>query len=103
VVEQGQCCDTYTALALCFWLQKLTGKRTTVASKDNSSHWFYFPFAADEEQQQQDVAAAVRPQPYVEERGDGMPRRRRNLGNRMMAQRRAQQAEEWVEGNAWCS
>lgn len=72
---------------------------TTVASKDNSSHWFYFPFAADEEQQQQDVAAAVRPQPYVEERGDGMPRRRRNLGNRMMAQRRAQQAEEWVEGN----
>ncbi|NXJ06803.1 DDRGK protein, partial [Odontophorus gujanensis] len=58
--------------------------------------------AADEEHQQ-DVAAAVRPRPYVEERGDGMPRHRRNLGNRMMAQRRAQQAEEWVEGNAWCS
>lgn len=75
---------------------------TTVASKDNSSHWFYFSSAADEEHQQ-DVAAAVRPQPYAEERGDGMPRRRRNLGNRMMAQRRAQQAEEWVEGNAWCS
>ncbi|NXL92927.1 DDRGK protein, partial [Alectura lathami] len=56
---------------------------------------------AAEEEHQQDVAAAAvaRPRPYVEERGEGMPRRRRNMGNRMMAQRRAQQAEEWVEGN----
>ncbi|NXE28285.1 DDRGK protein, partial [Ardeotis kori] len=56
--------------------------------------------AADEEHQQNVVAAAVaRPRPYAEERGDGMPRRRRNMGSRLMAQRRAQQAEDWVEGN----
>ncbi|KFV46636.1 DDRGK domain-containing protein 1, partial [Gavia stellata] len=56
--------------------------------------------AADEEHQQNVAAAAVvRPRPHAEERGDGMPRRRRNMGNRMMAQRRAQQAEDWVEGN----
>lgn len=30
----------------------------------------------------------------AEERGAGMPRRRRNLGSRVMAQRRAQRAEE---------
>ncbi|KFV89646.1 DDRGK domain-containing protein 1, partial [Fulmarus glacialis] len=58
--------------------------------------------AADEEHQQNVAAAAVaRPRPHAEERGDGMPRRRRNMGNRMMAQRRAQQAEDWVEGNVW--
>ncbi|KAF1497511.1 DDRGK domain-containing protein 1, partial [Megadyptes antipodes antipodes] len=56
--------------------------------------------AADEEHQQNVAAAAVaRPRPHAEERGDGMPRRRRNMGNRMMAQRRAQQAEDWMEGN----
>ncbi|PKU48481.1 ddrgk domain-containing protein 1 [Limosa lapponica baueri] len=55
--------------------------------------------AADEEHQQNVAAAAAVPrlQPHAEERGDGMPRRRRNMGNRMMAQRRAQQAEDWVE------
>ncbi|NWX75999.1 DDRGK protein, partial [Alca torda] len=54
--------------------------------------------AADEEHQQNVAAAAVaRPRPHAEERGDGMPRRRRNMGNRMMAQRRAQQVEDWVE------
>ncbi|KFP92746.1 DDRGK domain-containing protein 1, partial [Haliaeetus albicilla] len=58
--------------------------------------------AADEEHQQNVAAAAaavVRPWPHAEERGDGMPRRRRNMGNRMMAQRRAQQVEDWVEEN----
>ncbi|NXE92757.1 DDRGK protein, partial [Menura novaehollandiae] len=56
--------------------------------------------AADEEHQQNVAAAAgARPRPPVEERGEGMPRRRRNMGNRLMAQRRAQQAEEWLEGN----
>ncbi|XP_041084073.1 DDRGK domain-containing protein 1-like isoform X3 [Polyodon spathula] len=48
-------------------------------------------------QQQRDVSAAVagRARPLVvEERGAGMPRRRRNLGSRVMAQRRAQRAEE---------
>ncbi|KAF1637521.1 DDRGK domain-containing protein 1, partial [Eudyptes filholi] len=56
--------------------------------------------AADEEHQQNvAAAAAARPRPHAEERGDGMPRRRRNMGNRMMAQRRAQQAEDWMEGN----
>ncbi|NXE14966.1 DDRGK protein, partial [Lophotis ruficrista] len=56
--------------------------------------------AADEEHQQNVVAAAAaRPRPHAEERGDGMPRRRRNMGSRLMAQRRAQQAEDWVEGN----
>ncbi|MGH0153836.1 UNVERIFIED_CONTAM: hypothetical protein FKN15_046664 [Acipenser sinensis] len=48
-------------------------------------------------QQQQDISAAVagRARPLVaEERGAGMPRRRRNLGSRVMAQRRAQRAEE---------
>ncbi|NWY52761.1 DDRGK protein, partial [Chionis minor] len=56
--------------------------------------------AADEEHQQNVAAAAVaRPRPHAEERGDGMPRRRRNMGNRMMAQRRAQQVEDWfLEG-----
>ncbi|NXH87711.1 DDRGK protein, partial [Edolisoma coerulescens] len=59
--------------------------------------------AADEEHQQNVAAAAAagaRPQPHGEERGEGMPRRRRNMGNRLMAQRRAQQAEEWLEGNS---
>ncbi|NXD83122.1 DDRGK protein, partial [Halcyon senegalensis] len=57
--------------------------------------------AADEDHQQNVVAAAAaaRPRPHAEERGDGMPRRRRNMGTRMMAQRRAQQAEDWLEGN----
>ncbi|NXY61923.1 DDRGK protein, partial [Callaeas wilsoni] len=57
--------------------------------------------AADEEHQQNVAAAAAgaRPRPHGEERGEGMPRRRRNMGNRLMAQRRAQQAEEWLEGN----
>ncbi|KAM6077180.1 DDRGK domain-containing protein 1 [Chlamydotis macqueenii] len=56
--------------------------------------------AADEEHQQNVVAAAAaRPRPYAEERGDGMPRRRRNMGSRLMAQRRAQQAGDWVEDN----
>ncbi|NXC55385.1 DDRGK protein, partial [Aleadryas rufinucha] len=56
--------------------------------------------AADEEHQQNVAAAAAagaRPRPHGEERGEGMPRRRRNMGNRLMAQRRAQQAEEWLE------
>ncbi|NXR00673.1 DDRGK protein, partial [Sagittarius serpentarius] len=60
--------------------------------------------AADEEHQQNvavAAAAVARPRPHAEERGDGMPRRRRNMGNRMMAQRRAQQVEDWVEGNIW--
>ncbi|NXI44774.1 DDRGK protein, partial [Galbula dea] len=57
---------------------------------------------AAEEEQQQNVAAAAagvaRPGPQAEEWGDGMPRRRRNMGNRLLAQRRAQQAEDRVEG-----
>ncbi|NWW93304.1 DDRGK protein, partial [Rhynochetos jubatus] len=58
--------------------------------------------AADEEHQQNVAAAAVaRPRPQAEERGDRMARRRRNMGNRMIAQRRAQQAEDWLEGNTW--
>ncbi|NWI60391.1 DDRGK protein, partial [Calyptomena viridis] len=56
--------------------------------------------AADEEHQQNVAAAAVaRPRAQVEERGEGIPRRRRNMGNRLMAQRRAQHTEEWGEGN----
>ncbi|KFP87005.1 DDRGK domain-containing protein 1, partial [Acanthisitta chloris] len=57
--------------------------------------------AADQEHQQHVAAAAAvvaRPRPQAEERADGMPRRRRNMGNRLIAQRRAQQAEEWQEG-----
>ncbi|XP_042324522.1 DDRGK domain-containing protein 1 isoform X2 [Sceloporus undulatus] len=51
----------------------------------------------DEQHQQQVVAtAAARPQPLTAERGDGMPRRRRNMGNRLLAQRR-QQAEDALE------
>ncbi|NXX49615.1 DDRGK protein, partial [Tricholaema leucomelas] len=55
--------------------------------------------AADEEHQQNVAAAVARPWPHAEERGEGMPRRRRNMGSRMMAQRRAQQAEDRLEGN----
>ncbi|NXF85682.1 DDRGK protein, partial [Eubucco bourcierii] len=59
---------------------------------------------ADEEHQQNVAAAAVaRPLPHAEERGEGMPRRRRNMGSRVMAQRRAQQAEDRLEGNLWFS
>ncbi|NXC29806.1 DDRGK protein, partial [Campylorhamphus procurvoides] len=56
--------------------------------------------AADEEHQQNVAAAAAvgRPRGQAEERAEGMPRRRRNMGARLMAQRRAQQAEEWREG-----
>ncbi|NXY83236.1 DDRGK protein, partial [Alcedo cyanopectus] len=54
--------------------------------------------AADEDHQQNVAAAAARARvPQAEERAEGMPRRRRNMG-RMMAQRRAQQAEDWLEG-----
>ncbi|KAF7252722.1 DDRGK domain-containing protein 1, partial [Varanus komodoensis] len=54
---------------------------------------------AGDEEHARNVAAAVaaRPQPHASERADGMPRRRRNLGNRMWAQRRAQQAEDAME------
>ncbi|XP_023782407.1 DDRGK domain-containing protein 1 [Cyanistes caeruleus] len=56
---------------------------------------------SDEEHQQNVAAAAAvagaRPRPHGEERAEGMPRRRRTMGNRLMAQRRAQQAEEWLE------
>nr|XP_033808984.1 DDRGK domain-containing protein 1 isoform X2 [Geotrypetes seraphini] len=51
---------------------------------------------ADLEHQEDVVPAVAWPQPQPEERGEGMPRRRRNM-NRMMAQRRAQQAEEEME------
>ncbi|KAI6069742.1 DDRGK domain-containing protein 1 [Aix galericulata] len=58
----------------------------------------YFKNTEEEPQQNAAVAAAVaRPRPHIEERGDGMPRRRRNMGSRLLAQRRAQQAEEWAE------
>ncbi|KAH0615740.1 hypothetical protein JD844_026135, partial [Phrynosoma platyrhinos] len=50
----------------------------------------------EQHQQQVAVAAAARPQPFTGERGDGMPRRRRNMGNRLLAQRR-QQAEDALE------
>ncbi|KAM4673372.1 DDRGK domain-containing protein 1 [Amazona ochrocephala] len=52
---------------------------------------------ADEEHQRDVAAAAARPRPHVDERGDGMPRRRRNMANRLIAQRRAQQAQDWGE------
>ncbi|NXG45878.1 DDRGK protein, partial [Psilopogon haemacephalus] len=54
---------------------------------------------ADEEHQQNVAEAAARPWPQAEERGEGMPRHRRNMGSRLMAQRRAQQAEDRPEGN----
>nr|XP_056711585.1 DDRGK domain-containing protein 1 [Euleptes europaea] len=54
--------------------------------------------AADEEHQQNVAPAAVgRPQPLAPERGEGMPRRRRNMGSRILAQRRLQQAEDAAE------
>ncbi|XP_058049496.1 DDRGK domain-containing protein 1 isoform X2 [Ahaetulla prasina] len=55
---------------------------------------------ADDEEHRQNVvaaaAAAARPQPFTGERGEGMPRHRRN---RMVALRRSQQAEEAAEEN----
>lgn len=50
------------------------------------------PLSAVDREQRQDVLARVAaPRPQVaEERGAGMPRRRRNLNSRVMAQRRAQ-------------
>ncbi|KAM4602250.1 DDRGK domain-containing protein 1 isoform 1-T2 [Polymixia lowei] len=44
----------------------------------------------DREHRQDVVQAVARPQQVAEERGAGMPRRRRNLNARVMAQRRAQ-------------
>lgn len=62
---------------------------------------FDFLLAADEEHQQNVAAAAgARARPQGEERAEGMPRRRRNMGSRLMAQRRAQQAEEWLQGTS---
>nr|XP_014344756.1 PREDICTED: DDRGK domain-containing protein 1 [Latimeria chalumnae] len=49
---------------------------------------------ADREHQQNVAAAVARPRAQTEERGEGMPRRRRNMGSRLMAQRRAQQTEQ---------
>lgn len=58
------------------------------------------PSLADEELQQNVAAvAAAKPQLVPSERGEGMPRRRRNMGARILAQRRSQQAEEVMEGN----
>ncbi|XP_029449719.1 DDRGK domain-containing protein 1 [Rhinatrema bivittatum] len=51
---------------------------------------------ADREDQRDVASVAARARPQTEERGEGMPRRRRNM-NRMMAQRRAQQVEEEEE------
>uniref|UniRef100_A0A8C4YS14 DDRGK domain-containing protein 1 n=2 Tax=Gopherus TaxID=38771 RepID=A0A8C4YS14_9SAUR len=53
--------------------------------------------AADEEHRRNVAAVVARPQPHTDERGEGMPRRRRNMGSRMLAQRRAQQAEDGME------
>ncbi|XP_039397431.1 DDRGK domain-containing protein 1 [Mauremys reevesii] len=53
--------------------------------------------AADEEHQRNVAAVVARPRPHTDERGEGMPRRRRNMGSRMLAQRRAQQAEDGME------
>uniref|UniRef100_A0A8C0GWT8 DDRGK domain-containing protein 1 n=1 Tax=Chelonoidis abingdonii TaxID=106734 RepID=A0A8C0GWT8_CHEAB len=53
--------------------------------------------AADEEHQRNVAAVVARPRPHADERGEGMPRRRRNMGSRMLAQRRAQQAEDGME------
>ncbi|KAM7169007.1 DDRGK domain-containing protein 1 isoform 1-T1 [Macrochelys suwanniensis] len=53
--------------------------------------------AADEEHQRNVAAVVARPRPQTDERGEGMPRRRRNMGSRMLAQRRAQQAEDGME------
>uniref|UniRef100_A0A7M4FPS0 DDRGK domain containing 1 n=2 Tax=Crocodylus porosus TaxID=8502 RepID=A0A7M4FPS0_CROPO len=56
------------------------------------------PAEPAEEEHQRDVAAAVaRPRPHAEERGEGMPRRRRNMGTRMLAERRAQQVDNWAD------
>uniref|UniRef100_A0A8C9N7V0 DDRGK domain containing 1 n=1 Tax=Serinus canaria TaxID=9135 RepID=A0A8C9N7V0_SERCA len=68
----------------------------TEAEERVSFNIFFF-LAADEEQQQNVAAAAAagaRPRPQEEQRAEGMPRRRRNMGTRLMAQRRAQQAEQ---------
>ncbi|NXK85655.1 DDRGK protein, partial [Formicarius rufipectus] len=60
-------------------------------------------FSAADEEHREDVAAAAaavgRPRPQAEDRAEGLPRRRRNMGTRLMAQRRAQQAEECRQGN----
>ncbi|XP_067389641.1 DDRGK domain-containing protein 1 isoform X2 [Emydura macquarii macquarii] len=53
--------------------------------------------AADEEHQRHVAAVVARPRPHTDERGEGMPRRRRNMGSRMLAQRRAQQVEDGME------
>ncbi|XP_038601157.1 DDRGK domain-containing protein 1 isoform X2 [Tachyglossus aculeatus] len=59
--------------------------------------------AEQQQEHHEAVAAEVVARPRVpapapeEERGEGMPRRRRNMGNRILAQRRAQQAEEVME------
>ncbi|XP_028919098.1 DDRGK domain-containing protein 1 isoform X2 [Ornithorhynchus anatinus] len=59
--------------------------------------------AEQEQEHHEAVAAEVAARPRIlaaapaEERGEGMPRRRRNMGNRILAQRRAQQAEEVME------
>uniref|UniRef100_A0ACB8E8S5 Uncharacterized protein n=1 Tax=Sphaerodactylus townsendi TaxID=933632 RepID=A0ACB8E8S5_9SAUR len=57
--------------------------------------------AADDEHQQNVATLAVgRPQPHAPERGEGMPRRRRNMRSRLLAQRGFQQAEDDAEGLA---
>ncbi|KAI1238085.1 hypothetical protein IHE44_0012797 [Lamprotornis superbus] len=74
-----------------FSRQKVLGGATNVVGSAST---------ADEEHQQNVAAAAAagaRPRPQGEERAEGMPRRRRNMGSRLMAQRRAQQAEEWLQ------
>ncbi|XP_056157358.1 DDRGK domain-containing protein 1-like [Lampris incognitus] len=54
---------------------------------------------ADREHRQNVVQAVARPQQVAEERGAGMPRRRRNLNARVMAQRRAQRDVSDTEEN----
>lgn len=81
----------------------LSGNSETEAEVKALIGIFYFLLAADEEHQQNVAAAAAaagaRARAQGEERAEGVPRRRRNMGSRLMAQRRAQQAEEWLQGN----
>lgn len=64
----------------------------------------YVLFTADEAHGRHVVRAAGAPQPAVEERGAGMPRRRRNLASMVASRRPQREAVEpgWYRFRMFC-
>lgn len=81
------------------WSMDLTNTMCVTQIVAELYYHYFVVCSADEEQQRDVVRAAGPPQRVVEERGEGMPRRRRNMAT-AMANRRPQR--EAVEPGMTC-